>query len=197
MEQYDQQGIDALVNTGRPIPGQSLTANPEERRPFEQAPEFVKFKDALDYTAAELLLEENYMPMMEAIGDGVTIVDIATQMGYVGFREGKWNPDLMMMLIEPFMYLLMALAEKAGIEYRIDDEEDIDEDDTAFEQKTKNIANSIKEDVQKTGDIPQGALPTDVLEKIEALEMSSSLLAKEPQEMNEPQPQSLLQRGAE
>jgi hypothetical protein len=197
MEQYDQQGIDALVNTGRPIPGQSLTANPEERRPFEQAPEFVKFKDALDYTAAELLLEENYMPMMEAIGDGVTIVDIATQMGYVGFREGKWNPDLMMMLIEPFMYLLMALAEKAGIEYRIDDEDDIDEDDTAFEQKTKNIANSIKEDVQKTGDIPQGALPTDLLEKIEALEMSSSLLAKEPQEMSEPQPQSLLQRGAE
>jgi hypothetical protein len=197
MEQYDQQGIDALVNTGRPIPGQSLTANPEERRPFEQAPEFVKFKDALDYTAAELLLEENYMPMMEAIGDGVTIVDIATQMGYVGFREGKWNPDLMMMLIEPFMYLLMALAEKAGIEYRIDDEDDIDEDDTAFEQKTKNIANSIKEDVQKTGDIPQGALPTDLLEKIEALEMSSSLLAKEPQEMSESQPQSLLQRGAE
>jgi hypothetical protein len=197
MEQYDQQGIDALVNTGRPIPGQSLTANPEERRPFEQAPEFVKFKDALDYTAAELLLEENYMPMMEAIGDGVTIVDIATQMGYVGFREGKWNPDLMMMLIEPFMYLLMALAEKAGIEYRIDDEDDIDEDDTAFEQKTKNIANSIKEDVQKTGDIPQGALPTEVLEKIEALEMSSSLLSKEPQEMSEPQPQSLLQRGTE
>ena len=37
-------------------------------------------------------------------------------MGYVGFREGKWNPDLMMMLIEPFMYLLMALAEKAGID---------------------------------------------------------------------------------
>tara|TARA_R100000900_G_scaffold140237_1_gene120420 strand:+ start:1094 stop:1687 length:594 start_codon:yes stop_codon:yes gene_type:complete len=197
MEQYDQQGIDALVNTGRPIPGQSLTTNPEERRPFEQAPEFVKFKDALDYTTAELLLEENYMPMMEAIADGVTIVDIATQMGYVGFREGKFNPDLMIMLIEPFMYLLMALAEKAGIEYRIDDEDDIDEDDTAFEQKTKNIANSIKEDVQKTGDIPQGALPTDVLEKIEALEMSSSLLAKEPQEMSETQPQSLLQRGTE
>ena len=55
----------------------------------------------------------------------------------------------------------------------------------------------IKEDVQKTGDIPQGALPTDVLEKIEALEMSASLLAKEPQEMSETQPQSLLQRGTE
>ena len=80
--------------------------------------------------------------MVLALGDGVPVTDLAMQIGYVGFREGKWNPDLMMMLMEPIMYLLMALAEKAGIKYRIDDEDDDDEDTTSnqsnqFEQLKK------------------------------------------------------------
>lgn len=190
MEQYDQAGIDALVQTGRPIPGQSLTNSPDQRYAWEQAPEFVNFKEALDFTVSELLLEENYMPMMAAIGEGVTIVDLATQMGYVGFREGKWNPDLMLMLIEPFMYLLMALAEKAGIDYRIDSEEDDDEDDdTVFEEKTKNIADSIKKETEEAGKIPEGALPADIINKIESTEIEVGLLDR--QEIEE-QPQSLL-----
>ncbi len=147
MEEYSQEGVNALAQAGRAIPGQSLTANPDEPRPFEGAPDFTNFKEALDYTAAELLLEENYMPLMMAIGDGVPIVDLATQIGYVGFREGKWNPDLMMMLLEPIMYLLMALAEKAGIEYRIDSEDDDEDEDSIFQEKTNNIAQSLKNEV--------------------------------------------------
>ncbi len=38
----------------------------------------------------------------------------------------------MLMLVEPIMYLLMALAEKAGIDYKIDSEDDIDEDEDSF-----------------------------------------------------------------
>ena len=145
MEEYSQEGVNALASAGRPIPGQSLTSNPDEPRPFERPPDFTNFKDALDYITSELLLEENYMPIVLAIGDGVTIVDLATQIGYVGFREGKWNPDLMMMLMEPLMYLLMALAEKAGIKYRIDDEDD--EDETLPEQngQFEQIKNITKE----------------------------------------------------
>ena len=60
-----------------------------------------------------------------------------------GFEKGKWNPDLLMMLIEPTVYTLMALAEKANIQYRIngDEEEDIDEDDEKEIQimKQKNL----------------------------------------------------------
>lgn len=197
MEQYDQAGIDALVNAGRPIPGQSLTSSPEERRPFEQAPEFIKFKDALDYTASELLLKENYMPLMQSVADGVPIVDLALQIGYVGFREGRWNPDLMLMLMEPLMYLLMALAEKAGIEYKIDNEEDED-DDSMLEQTAKNISEQVKEKSVKG--IPAGAIPQDILEKIETAEVSQSLLEKPEEEAamveeEQPQPQSLLERG--
>ncbi len=137
MEEYSQEAVDAFAQAGRPIPGQSLTSNPDEPRPFEGPPDFTNFKEALDYVAAELLLEENFMPMVLAMGDGVPVTDLAMQIGYVGFREGKWNPDLMMMLMEPLMYLLMALAEKAGIKYRIDDEDDDDDEDTTSDQSNQ------------------------------------------------------------
>ncbi|BCV04243.1 MAG: hypothetical protein CM15mV82_110 [uncultured marine virus] len=45
--------------------------------------------------------------------------------------------DLMMMLMEPLMYLLMALAKKAGIKYRIDDEDDDDDEDTTSDQSNQ------------------------------------------------------------
>jgi hypothetical protein len=196
MEEYNQEAVDAFAQAGRPIPGQSLTSNPDEPRPFEGPPDFTNFKEALDYTAAELLLEENYTPMVLAMGDGIPVTDLAMQIGYVGFREGKWNPDLMMMLIEPLMYLLMALAEKADIQYRIDDEDDEDDEDSILEDKVRNIAETLK--AKEMGKMPKGALPSDIVEKIESLDMpKESLLAKTEEPMieeEEPQ-QSLLERG--
>tara|TARA_R110001632_G_scaffold1388_2_gene5970 strand:+ start:315 stop:917 length:603 start_codon:yes stop_codon:yes gene_type:complete len=181
MEEYNPEAVEAFAKAGRPIPGQSLTSNPDEPRPFEGATDFTNFKEALDYTTAELLLEENYMPMVLAIGDGVPVTDLAMQIGYVGFREGKWNPDLMMMLMEPLIYLLMALAEKAGIEYRIDSDDEDDEDDTLFEEKAKNIADTIKKQNDK-GKIPSGVLPDNILQQIEKLEMPQESLLEKPQE---------------
>jgi len=196
MEEYSQEAVDAFAQAGRPIPGQSLTSNPDEPRPFEGPPDFTNFKEALDYTAAELLLEENYTPMVLAMGDGIPVTDLAMQIGYVGFREGKWNPDLMMMLIEPLMYLLMALAEKADIQYRIDDEDDEDDEDSILEDKVRNIAETLK--AKEMGKMPKGALPSDIVEKIESLDIpKESLLAKTEEPMieeEEPQ-QSLLERG--
>lgn len=192
MEEYNQEAVNAFANAARPIPGESLTDNPDEPRPFKRPPEFTNFKKALDFTANELLQEENYMPLMAAIGDGVTIFDLTNQIVYVGFREGKWNPDLMLMLVEPIAYLLMALAEKAGIEYRIDSEDDED-DLTILEQTGKNIKEQIKEKTKKG--IPAGALPKDIMEDIEELEIpQESLLAKPKTEETVEEPTSLLQQ---
>jgi hypothetical protein len=194
MEEYNQEAVNAFAQAGRPIPGQSLTANPDEPRPFEGPPDFTNFKEALDYTAAELLLEENYTPMVLAMADGIPVTDLAMQIGYVGFREGKWNPDLMMMLMEPFMYLLMALAEKADVQYRIDDEDDDEDEDSILEDKVKNIAETLK--AKEMGKMPKGALPSDIVEKIETLDMpKESLLERTQEPMAEEQPQSLLGKG--
>ena len=191
MEEYNQEAVNAFAQAGRPIPGQSLTSNPDEPRPFERPPDFTNFKEALDFIAADLLLEENYTPIVLAMADGIPVTDLAMQIGYVGFREGKWNPDLMMMLMEPLMYLLMALAEKADIQYRIDDEDDDEDEDSILEDRVKNISETLK--AKARGKMPEGALPSDIVEKIETLEMSKESLLAKP--IEEEQPQSLLGQG--
>ena len=163
-EIYNQDGIDALVNTGSPIPGQSLTNSPDTPYPWEGPPEFTDFREALNYMAEELLEEDIFVPLIIAMGNGVPVSDITLQILQRGFQEGKWNPDLMMMLIEPMMYLLMALAEKAGVEFRIygDEEEDLspeDEEDVA-NMKAKNLSKLTQE---KVG-VPSGALPEEIID---------------------------------
>lgn len=203
-EEMNPQAVEAFGNRQHPIPGQSLTSDPEQRRPFESAPDFTDFREALNFVALELLEEEAYTPMVLAIGDGVTITDLAMQIGYVGFREGKWNPDLMMMLMEPIMYLLMSLAEKAGIKYRIDDEDDenifdmqdgdMDEEESILVEKAKVAAQMVKEKKEKnTGRVPAGVLPTEVVAKLEDIP-EINLLDKQENSIEE-EPQSLLERG--
>lgn len=197
MEEYNQEGVDAIASAGKPIPGQSLTADPDQVRPFEGQPEFTVFKDALDHITAELLQEEVYTKVVLALGDGVAVTDMAMQIGYVGFREGKWNPDLLMLLLEPVMYLLMALCEKAGIEYRIDSEDDGDEEaeESILEQKAKNIAEVAKAKMKKTSGIPAGAIPTDIAAQVEAIEIPQQSLLEQQEQPAQEQPQSLLERG--
>ena len=192
-EEYDAAGIDALAqNTGRPIPGQSLTNSPEEAYPWESPPEFTNFKTALEYITGELLNEEVYMPIMEAVDDGVPLSDITTQLLYVGFREGKWNPDLLLLLVEPVMYVLMALAEKADIEYVLYGGEEEDEEDTVNleEQKAKNISEVAREKMGNVSEVPQGALPSNIVEQIESLDIRPGLLERQ----SMPESESLLQK---
>lgn len=192
IEEYNQNGIDALVNTGKPIPGQSLTNDPDAGYPWEGPPEFTDFRKALNFIAEELLVKEIYVPIVIGMGQGVPITDITLQVLQRGFKEGKWNPDLFMMLLEPVMYLLMALAEKAGVDYRMtgDEEEELDsqdEDDIA-KMKADNIAKYAKSKVEE-GKVPAGILPPEIMEDVQQLEIPQGLLSRPEQQ------ESLLQRG--
>ena len=206
-EEMNPEAAEAFASRGYPIPGQSWTQPVEERRPFEGKPDFVDMQEALEYTALELLDEENYVPIVLALGDGVPVMDLALQMGYVGFREGKWNPDLMLMLLEPFAYLLMALAEKSGVKYRLDsddatalmdmDDGDADEEEAMLVAKAKNIADvARRKKARAGGNVPEGVLPESIVEKIEELP-ELSLLEKQQDTMEEPTNDSLLARGEE
>ena len=195
-EIYNQEAIDALVNAGKPIPGQSLTNDPDQRYPWENPPEYTDYKQALNFIADQLLDKEVYVPLMKGIGAGVPITDITLQMLQAGFEQGKWNPDLLMMLIEPTVYTLMALAEKANIQYRIngDEEEDMDEDDEKDIQmmKQKNLQELVNTKVSQESKVPSGVVPREILQQIDNMEMPQSLLSKEEPRQEE---ESLLARG--
>ena len=195
-EIYNQEAIDALVNAGKPIPGQSLTNDPDQRYPWESPPEYTDYKQALNFIADQLLDKEVYVPLMKGIGAGVPITDITLQMLQAGFEQGKWNPDLLMMLIEPTVYTLMALAEKANIQYRIngDEEEDMDEDDEKDIQmmKQKNLQELVNTKVSQESKVPSGVVPREILQQIDNMEMPESLLSREEPQQEE---ESLLARG--
>lgn len=193
-EQYNQDAIDALVNSGRPIPGQSLVNSPDQSYPWEGPPEFTDFRKALNYIAEELLVEDVYVDLVVGIGQGVPISDITLQFLQRGFQEGKWNPDLLLLLVEPVMYLLMALAEKAGInDYRItgDEEDDFDseEEDEIAEMKVNNIKKFAETKVTEGSQVPSGVLPKEIMEDIEELKIPKGLLDRNTED------KSLLGRG--
>ena len=195
-EIYNQEAVDALVNAGKPIPGQSLTNDPDQRYPWENPPEYTDYKQALNFIADQLLDKEIYVPLMKGIGAGVPITDITLQMLQAGFEQGKWNPDLLMMLIEPTVYTLMALAEKANIQYRIngDEEEDMDEDDEKEIQmmRQKNLQELANTKVSGESKVPSGVVPREILQQIDNMEMPQSLLSREEPRQEE---ESLLARG--
>ena len=188
LEEYDPAGIEAIGKAGRPIPGQSLTNSPDSKYAWEQPPQFTNFKEALDYVVGELIEEDVYVSVVSGIGKGVPISDVTMQVLYAGFKAGKWNPDLMLMLIEPLMYIVISLCEKAGVEYTLyngeeDDEEDIKGPDTELEQ----VKDMLKTKVPNKQSVSASSVPKDILEKVESLEISPSLLAR-PEETQEQVP---------
>jgi len=188
LEEYDPQGLKSLTEIGRPIPGQSLTKDPNEKYPWEGPTEFTNFKDALDYTVSELIEEDAYVSVISGIGQGVPISDVVMQIVYAGFKSGKWNPDLMLLLIEPLMYVMIALCEKAGVDYILYSDEE--EDDDNEEINTSNTELEQLKELTKTKiSIDSRAIPASIVQQIEDLEVPTGLLSKTEQPMQQEAPQ--------
>lgn len=107
-----------------PIPGESLTSSPEKKQPWERAPEFTNYEKAQEYIFEMLM--ENAEDTVDIIDQGVPLSLLATQAAMTGFAKGKWNPDLMLLLIEPALYTLIFICEQAGIDYVLDFDEEFE-----------------------------------------------------------------------
>lgn len=181
MNQLAQQ----LIAGGRPIPGQSLTEDPSNPAPYEKPPQFTNVHEASEDIFIKLIDEDAYVRMISLLADGVPIMDIGQTILFKGFTEGKWNPDLMMLLIEPVAYMILALAERAGLDpviYR-DEEVDLEEEEARLfgKEVDLNKMNRLKE-LMTTSSVPKGALSAEMEAQIEELpdvEEMQSLLADE------------------
>tara|TARA_R100001530_G_C4303413_1_gene151099 strand:+ start:37 stop:663 length:627 start_codon:yes stop_codon:yes gene_type:complete len=200
--EYDQEGLAILGNMNRATPGQSLTTSPDEPKAWEQSPEYVNIQEALDYVVGFLIEEKTYVSIVGAIGDGIPISDVVQQILHSGFQNGKWNPDLFLMLVEPLMYILMALCEKAGVKYTLyrgeeedDEAEDIEGNLKQQSKEIKDLANLI-EDKASEGNITSASVPREIVQEIQQAEVPESLMAKpqEQQQTQEPDTGSLLGR---
>ena len=184
----------------KPIPGQSLTNSPDQKYPWEGAPELTSSKDAIQKIFLELLKDENLEMFAGLMAKKVPVADLATMIGMASFTKGKMNPDLMMTIIEPTMYMLMAIAEKVGIEpviYRGEEEDiakEMPEDGSDVQELLTSNAKT-KEQVNlkdlKIKSVNKSSVSPDINKQLEQLDLSkikASLLQKQPTN----QPESLL-----
>ena len=188
----------------RPIPGQSLTNDPDSKRPWEQPPIYTDLENAVMSIVADSYEKETYKMIALSLADGMPVGNLAAMILQAGFQEGKWNPDLMMLLIEPTMYILAAIAEQCGIDYLLyegDTFESYEEDEEEIDRQSltnlKDMNSKMREELtfkkltpRKISDesIPEEA--KEIIEDFEPPKEVISLLARKKEESNN----SLLER---
>ena len=175
---FNQEGLDELTNLsgqGRPIPGQSLTNNPESKYPWESPATLSNPREALDVIVAEMMQPEAVKNIVNALANGAAVGDIGSAILYAKFTEGDITPDTMMLLAEPIMYTLMAIGEEANIKYNIegndldefdeeDERENIDNKINEFRTAVSDIKNQTTQKLKPTVD--ENVVPKNILDKV-------------------------------
>jgi hypothetical protein len=59
--------VKVTTQLGRPIPGQSLTTDPDNPAPYEKPPRFTSVHEASEFLFEKLIEEETYMQVMELL----------------------------------------------------------------------------------------------------------------------------------
>ena len=119
--------------------------------------------------------------------DGIPIMDITRFILFKGFTDGLWSPDLLLLLIEPTAYILLALAERALIDpliYHEEDQDDVSEEMQSFTDM--KALNNLRNYSEEEG-IPEGALSESITKQIKELPKGRRSLLEKP---------SLLERTA-
>ena len=164
------------MRTARPIPGQSLTENPETPWPWETPPEFTTKDDALVHFLELFQQPERYQAIIESLEEGLPVIDLVELFLTESFEEGEINPDLMLMLAEPLAFMIMALGERAGVENIIISEDPDDPDDEDDEDMVDNQFRNFK-DIIGTIETPKDDEDFQIEEKLDEIELPS-LMAK-------------------
>ena len=124
--QFDEVGVNPF---NAPIPGESLTTAPDMPKAWERPPQYTSQDGAMEAIYMEITQEDSLRKLINIINDGIPLDEIAQVILYKGYTEGKFSPDLMLVLIEPTLYLLIAVADYAQIkDYTLYNEETDDPD---------------------------------------------------------------------
>ena len=164
--QFDKVGVNPF---NAPVPGESLTVSPDSKHAWESPPEYTNDEDALEALYFELTEIDTLRKLINIINDGIPLDEIAQVLLYKGYSEGKYNPDLMLTMIEPTIYLLIAIADYADIkDYVLYDGEDEDPDTEIPEDNVKPI----------TLDDDDNEIADTVVEEATKEDVAPSLLSK-------------------
>lgn len=131
----------------KPIPGQSLTNSSDKKMPYERPPEFTNIDKAQTYVFDSMM--ERGEDVVDLITMGIPVTTIAMSVLMKGFANGKWNPDLLLMLIEPTIYITLFIAEQAGVDYILDADEEMENLPPEARMKATNYLEKTMKEVTK------------------------------------------------
>tara|TARA_X000001316_G_scaffold10413_1_gene3248 strand:+ start:130 stop:636 length:507 start_codon:yes stop_codon:yes gene_type:complete len=97
-----------------PVPGQSLTDNPGNY-PWEHSPKHTNINEAAESIFRAITEEDAALNMLAMLKSGVPVEAIVRTLLFAGFTEGKFNPDLGLLLTPIVMSMVIAIAKKANI----------------------------------------------------------------------------------
>ena len=183
-----EQGINIAlegVNLGRPIPGQSLTNDPNSPRNYEKPPKHSSLKAALNDIFIALVDENVFPSLIKRLRKGVPVVDLASGVLMEGFRSGKFNPDLMLLLAEPVIYLIMVLAARAGVKnYRINVDKNPLDTDKNPKETIETLKSLISLEAEKASEMKNNLesadmIPEEIEQQLESIDFPSLLAKRE------------------
>lgn len=121
-----------------PVPGQSLTQDPENPMPWETPPEFTEIQEYVDAAFLDISNPETLPTLLDALRHDAPVEYLVEQYLQKAVQKGKISPDLMMLAIEPVMYILITMATYGGIDPNF--AEDVEEDDgEGMAEETREI----------------------------------------------------------
>ena len=178
----NQEILDYLGQMDGPVPGQSLTNNPDEPYPWERPPQFVNMKEALYQLFGMMTQPDMYRDIVTSLKYGMPVVNLTEVLLTEGFQKGAWNPDLMVQLIEPTMYMVMSMAEKAGVQYKIDEEDDPNLEEVDGEREKEFFTEFEKAVNTKSKNMDKSSIPQEIQKELDNIEVPSLLNKTEPTE---------------
>ena len=172
-----------------PIPGQSLTNDPESPAPYEKAPRFTSVHDASLYLWSEITDPEMYIPVMESLSNKMPVLSIVQTILFGEFQRGTFNPDLLLMLVEPLTYMYIALAERLDIDVVIYNGEDEDEevDERLLGAKLQESQLEDMKKAARSGRVPEGVITKEMQAELKTLPRLPSLMDRPPEAPEEVQ----------
>jgi len=180
--EFEKQNVNAF---NAPTPGESLTSSPEMPHAWERPPEYTSEDEAMEAIYLQLTSDDSLMPVIEMIDEGIPLDEIAQVVLYRGYTQGKFNPDLMLMLAEPTIYLLIAIADYADInDYVLYEGEEDDPDGQIYDDDVKPI-NMDEDDEGEKAVQPKETSEITEYEEPSSDSLSSSLLSRVKKELPE------------
>ena len=161
---FEEQGMNPF---NAPTPGESLTRDPEQKFPWERNPEINDVDTAIKEVFVMLTERKSLIELLNILNNGQPVDEIAQMVAYRGMSLGKYNSDLMLLLLEPLMYLIIAIAEEYDIEPVI--YEGMDDDIMEVEDVNPSQQPLPKPQINKN------SVPSSLLARVEELPSKEEL----------------------